>query len=124
MISLYFQSVHRAAGYAAENQPRSVNEHLSLIADSSTMTRKSKTQIAQGSGAIVLGATVVLLEEAIKQQVTYQIVDVERANASAGRLSVASPLARALIGKEEGDIATVDAPAGLRQYEVLTVRFE
>lgn len=88
------------------------------------MTRTTDTRTAQGPDRIVLGATVVLREETTGQPVTYQIVGAEEADVKAGRLSVASPLARALIGKEVGDTATVEAPAGIRRYEVLEVRFE
>jgi len=88
------------------------------------MTQPTDTRTDQGAYRIVLGATVVLRDETNEQDVTYRIVDAEDADVTAGRLSVASPLARALIGKEEGDTATVEAPAGMRRYEVLEVRFE
>lgn len=88
------------------------------------MNRTTNTRTAHGPERIVLGATVVLREEMTGEPVTYRIVSAEEADVTAGRLSVASPLARALIGKEAGDTATVEAPAGLRRYEVLEVRFE
>lgn len=88
------------------------------------MRRNADIHSRQDADRIVLGASVVLRDEATGDQVTYHIVDAEEADVKAGRLSVDSPLARALIGKEEGDTATVEAPAGTRRYEVLEVRLE
>lgn len=88
------------------------------------MSRTTDKRAAHGPERIVLGTTVVVREANTQQPVRYRIVGAEEADVNAGRLSVASPLARALIGKEEGDTATVEAPAGIRRYEVLEVRFE
>lgn len=90
------------------------------ISNTLTMTQRPD----QSTNRIVLGATVVLREETTGQHVTYRIVDAEEADVTAGRLSVASPLARALIGKEEGDVVTFEAPAGTRRFEVLEVHYE
>jgi len=57
-------------------------------------------------------------------QVTYQIVGEDEADIKTGKISVNSPIARALIGKYAGDVAQVQAPGGLREYEVLDVRYE
>jgi transcription elongation factor GreA len=57
------------------------------------------------------------------QEVTYQIVGEDEADIKAGKISVNSPIARALIGKQEGDVAEVDAPGGIREYEILAVRY-
>jgi len=56
--------------------------------------------------------------------VTYQIVGEDEADIEAGKISVTSPIARALIGKEEGDIAEVQAPSGVIEYEIVAVRYE
>lgn len=88
------------------------------------MTRDTHTHTAHEADRVVLGVTVDMREEATGERVTYQIVDAEEADVKAGRLSVDSPLARALIGKGEGDTATVEAPAGTRRYEILEVRIE
>lgn len=74
-------------------------------------------------GRVVFGATVDLLEEASNGQVTYQIVGDDEANISDGKISISSPIARALIGKEVGDIVDVRVPDGTRQYEILGVRY-
>jgi transcription elongation factor GreA len=75
-------------------------------------------------GKVVFGATVTLVEMDTEDEVTYQIVGEDEADIKQGRISVTSPVARALIGKEEGDIASVQAPGGLREYEIVEVRYE
>jgi transcription elongation factor GreA len=74
-------------------------------------------------GKIVFGATVDLEDLASGDEVSYQIVGDDEAEIKAGKISVNSPIARALIGKHVGDTAEVDAPAGVREYEVLAVRY-
>lgn len=74
-------------------------------------------------GRIVFGATVELEDRVAKSRVRYQIVGEDEADIKAGKISITSPIARALIGKEEGDIAEVQAPSGPREYEVLTVAY-
>lgn len=75
------------------------------------------------NGRIVFGTTVGLVEEESGEQVTYQIVGDLEANIKEGKVSINSPIARAMIGKEVGDIATVQAPAGIREYEIVAVRY-
>jgi transcription elongation factor GreA len=74
-------------------------------------------------GRIVFGATVALEDLESGESVKYQIVGDDEADIKAGMVSVSSPIARALIGKAEGDVAQVDAPGGRREYEVLEVRY-
>jgi len=74
-------------------------------------------------GRVVFGATVDLEDMASGDTVTYQIVGEDEADLRLGKISVRSPLARALIGKAEGDLAEVKAPAGVREYEVIAVRY-
>jgi transcription elongation factor GreA len=74
-------------------------------------------------GKIVFGATVDLEDLASGDEVSYQIVGDDEAEIKAGKISVNSPIARALIGKHAGDTAEVDAPSGVREYEVLAVRY-
>lgn len=73
---------------------------------------------------VVFGATVALINEENGEEVTYQIVGDLEADINQGRLSINSPVARALIGKEVGDIATVNAPGGEIEYEIESVRYE
>ena len=74
-------------------------------------------------GRCVFGATVELSDLESDQEVTYQIVGEDEADIKAGKISVNSPIARALIGKQEGDVAEVDAPGGVREYEILAVSY-
>ncbi|MFM7706353.1 MAG: transcription elongation factor GreA [Rubrivivax sp.] len=74
-------------------------------------------------GRVVFGATVDLEEEATGAAVTYQIVVDDEVDLKLGLISVSSPIARALIGKNEGDIAEVRAPGGLKSYEIVGVRY-
>ena len=75
-------------------------------------------------GRVVFGATVQLLDMETDDEVRYQIVGDDEADIKLGKVSVNSPIARALIGKEAGDVAEVQAPGGLREYEILDVRYE
>ncbi|QKT02591.1 transcription elongation factor GreA [Ectothiorhodospiraceae bacterium 2226] len=75
------------------------------------------------SGKVVFGATVDLADEASGAEVTYQIVGEDEADIKAGLISVNSPIARALIGKEEGEVALVQAPGGEKEFEILAVRY-
>jgi len=74
-------------------------------------------------GRVVFGATVELEDEDSGDTVKYQIVGEDEADLKHGLINVSSPIARALIGKEEGDTAEVQAPGGLRRYEVVTVSY-
>jgi transcription elongation factor GreA len=74
-------------------------------------------------GRCVFGATVDLEDMENGEVVTYQIVGEDEAEIRAGKISISSPLARALIGKSSGDVAEVQAPAGLREYEILDVKY-
>lgn len=75
------------------------------------------------SGTIKFGATVTLLDEETEEQKTYQIVGEPEADIEHGLLNIRSPLARALIGKDEGDSVEVKTPGGQRSYEVVSIRF-
>lgn len=77
-----------------------------------------------GGDKVVFGATVVLVDQETDKEVTYQIVGEFEADLKKRHISVTSPLARALIGKKVGDVATVQSPAGAREYEVAEIRFE
>jgi len=74
-------------------------------------------------GKVVFGCTVDLIAEDSGEEVTYQIVGEDEADIKAGKISVNSPIARALIGKQEGDIAQVQAPGGVKEYEIAEVRY-
>lgn len=75
-------------------------------------------------GRIVFGATVELEDLDTEEKVTYQIVGDVEADIKLNKIAVSSPIARSMIGKEEGDVATVNAPAGVREYEILEVTYK
>ena len=75
------------------------------------------------TGRVVFGATVELEDLESGDMVTYQIVGDDEANIDHGLISVSSPIARALIAKSEGDVASVQAPSGAREYEIIAVRY-
>ena len=74
-------------------------------------------------GRCVFGSTVDLEDMATNETVTYQIVGEDEADIKQGKISVTSPIARALIGKSSGDVAEVQAPGGVRSYEILDVKY-
>ncbi|MBB3281795.1 transcription elongation factor GreA [Mitsuaria sp. TWR114] len=74
-------------------------------------------------GKVVFGTTVDLEEEESGNEVTYQIVGDDEADLKQGLISISSPIARALIGKEAGDVAEVVAPGGIKRYEIVEVRY-
>ena len=74
-------------------------------------------------GKIVFGTTVTLEDLETEEHVTYQIVGEDEADIKQGKIYVGSPIARALIGKEEGDTAEVQAPGGVREYDIIEVQY-
>ena len=75
-------------------------------------------------GKVVFGATVEIVDEDSGDETTYQIVGEDEADIKAGRISYSSPIARALIGKEAGDVVTVTTPGGTKSLEITAVRYE
>ncbi len=75
------------------------------------------------AGRVVFGATLELYDVGTEKEVTYQIVGEMEADIGKGLISISSPIARALIGKSEGDQATVDAPSGAREYEIISIKY-
>ena len=75
-------------------------------------------------GRVVFGSTVDLEEEQSGEAVTYQIVGDDEADLKQGLISVSSPIARAMIGKEAGEVAEFQAPGGTRRYEIVEVRYQ
>jgi transcription elongation factor GreA len=74
-------------------------------------------------GRVIFGATVTLINVATEEKVTYQIVGEEEADIRSGKISVASPIARAVIGKRSGDFVEVNTPSGLIEYEIAEVSY-
>jgi transcription elongation factor GreA len=120
----------RAHGDLSENaEYHSAKERQGLIEArikdlESMISRADVIDPGKMSGSTIrFGATVALVDEDTDEEKTYQIVGEPEADIAAGRLNMRSPLARALIGKEEGDSVEVAAPGGSRSYEVLSVRY-
>jgi len=80
------------------------------------------TQLS-ANGRVVFGATVDVLEIDKDEEHTFMIVGDDESDIKEGKISVNSPIARGLIGKREGDVATVEAPGGARRFEILEVRY-
>ncbi|TPE49353.1 transcription elongation factor GreA [Amaricoccus solimangrovi] len=87
------------------------------------IARGDVIDVSRLSGPVKFGATVVILDEDTDEEKTYQIVGEAEADIESGLLNMKSPLARALIGKEEGDSVEVRTPGGLRSYEIRAVSF-
>ena len=80
-------------------------------------------RLLDAEGRCVFGATVDLEDLESRETVTYQIVGDDEADIKEGKISISSPIARALIGKYAGDVAEVQAPGGVREYEILDVKY-
>jgi transcription elongation factor GreA len=76
------------------------------------------------TGRVIFGAVVELEDQDSGERLSYQVVGEDEADIRAGRISVTSPIARALVGKSQGEVVEVTAPAGTRSYEILAVKFE
>lgn len=111
------------AEYHAAKEAQSLNEgRVAELED--LIARAEVIDISKLSGEkIKFGATVVLVDEDTEEKKTYQIVGDQEADVKAGRISISSPIARALIGKEVGDAIEVNAPGGARGYEIVDLRW-
>lgn len=111
------------AEYHAAKEAQSLNEgRVGELED--LIARAEVIDISKLSGEkIKFGATVVLVDEDTEEEKTYQIVGDQEADVKLGRISISSPIARALIGKEVGDAIEVNAPGGARGYEIVDLRW-
>ena len=121
----------RAQGDLSENAEYEVAKDRQGFIEGRIQEVEGKLSAAQiidpatldAGGKIVFGTTVELEDEDSGDAVTYQIVGEDEADLKLGRINISSPIARALIGKEEGDTAEVQAPGGLKRYEIVAVRY-
>ena len=121
----------RAQGDLSENAEYEAAKDKQGFIEGRILEIESKLAAAQiidpatlnAEGRIVFGSTVDLEDEDSGAMVTYQIVGDDEGDIKAGKITISSPIARALIGKSEGDVAIVKAPSGDREYEVLEIRF-
>ena len=111
------------AEYHAAKESQSLNEgRIAELED--RLARAEVIDVSKLSGDTVkFGATVVLVDEDTEEEKTYQIVGDQEADVKSGRISISSPIARAMIGKGKGDAIEVNAPGGARGYEIVNVRF-
>lgn len=111
------------AEYHAAKEAQSHNEgRISELED--LLARAEVIDVSKLSGEkIKFGATVTILDEETEEEKVYQIVGDQEAEVKAGKISISSPIARALIGKAEGDTIEVNAPGGARSYEIVNVRW-
>ena len=122
----------RAQGDLSENADYGAAKERQGFIEGRIAEIEGKLSVAQvinpaglnAGGRVVFGATVALEEESSGDAVTYQIVGEDEADLKQGLINISSPIARALIGKEEGDVAEVQAPGGVKRYEIVAVRYE
>lgn len=110
--------------HAAREQQGFIEGRISEIEEKLSSAQIIDVSQLNVGGKVVFGATVDLVEVETEEEVSYQIVGEDEADIKKGLISVGSPIARALIGKEEGEIARVEAPGGVREYEIESVRYE
>src|SRR3990167_2695567 len=121
----------RAHGDLAENAEYAAAKERQSFIEGRIAEIESKLANAQiinptlldADGRCVFGATVELEDVTSREVVTYQIVGEDEADIKLGKISISSPIARALIGKYSGDVAEVQAPGGVREYEILDVKY-
>ncbi len=111
------------AEYHSAKEAQSLNEGRAQELED-LIARAEVIDVSKLSGeTIKFGATVVVVDEDSDEEKTYQIVGDQEADVKAGRISVSSPIARALIGKKVGDEIEVNAPGGARGYEIVQVKW-
>ncbi|MEE4378228.1 MAG: transcription elongation factor GreA [Candidatus Competibacteraceae bacterium] len=104
--------------HAAREQQSFIEGRIAEIENKLSRAQIIDVTKMPASGKVIFGATVCLTDEESGEQVRYQIVGEDEADIDAGKISVNSPIARALIGKEEGEIAEFQAPKGIKAYEI------
>lgn len=121
----------RAQGDLSENAEYEAAKERQAFVEGRIAELEAKISNAQvidpielnADGRVVFAATVKLLDMESDDEVTYQIVGDDEADIKEGKVSINSPIARAMIGKEAGDVAEVVAPSGIREYEILDVLY-
>ena len=109
--------------HAAKEQQSFIEGRIAEIEGKLSNAQIIDVHTVNANGKVVFGATVDIVKEGSGEQVTYQIVGDDEADIKTGMISISSPIARALIGKEVGDIASVQAPGGIVEYEIVAIRY-
>jgi transcription elongation factor GreA len=121
----------RAQGDLSENAEYEAAKDRQGFVEGRIQEIEGKLSVAQiidpsemdAGGKVVFGSTIELEDEASGKKVTYQIVGEDEADIKFGRVNISSPIARALIGKDEGDSVEFQAPGGLKRYEIIAVMY-
>jgi len=109
--------------YAAKDRQGFIEGRIQEIESKLSMSQIIDPTALDAGGKVVFGATVELQDENTDETVKYQIVGEDEADLKLGLINISSPIARALIGKEEGDLVSVQAPGGVRNYEIIKVSY-
>ncbi len=106
--------------HAAKERQGYIEGRLAELEDK--LARAQVIDVAKlGGDQVKFGATVTVYDEDTEEEATYQVVGDDEADVKAGKISISSPIARAMINKEVGDVIEVNAPGGLKSYEIVTV---
>lgn len=109
--------------HAAKERQGWIEGRIAEIEDK--ISRAQVIDVSKLSGSQVkFGATVTVVDEDTEEEGTYQIVGEHEADVKAGKISIASPIARAMISKEQGDVVEVNTPGGVKAYEILKVEWK
>jgi transcription elongation factor GreA len=110
--------------HAAREQQGFIEGRIGEIEAKLSTAEVIDTSKLTNTGKVVFGAVVELEDQDAVHRVVYQVVGEDEADIRAGRISITSPIARALVGKSEGDVVDVTAPGGIRSYEIVAVKYE
>ena len=110
--------------HAAREQQGFIEGRINEIEAKLSTAEIIDTSKLTNTGKVVFGAVVELEEQDGAHRVTYQVVGEDEADIRAGRISITSPIARAVVGKSEGDVVDVTAPGGIRSYEIVAVKYQ
>jgi transcription elongation factor GreA len=110
--------------HAAREQQGFIEGRIKEIGTKLATAEVIDTTKLTNTGKVVFGAVVELEDQEDGTRVVYQVAGEDEADIRAGRVSITSPIARALVGKSEGEVVDVAAPGGIRSYEIVAVRFE
>jgi transcription elongation factor GreA len=110
--------------HAAREQQGFIEGRINEIEAKLSTAEIIDTSKLTNTGKVVFGAVVELEEQDGAHRVTYQVVGEDEADIRSGRVSITSPIARAVVGKSEGDVVDVAAPGGIRSYEIVAVKYQ
>ena len=110
--------------HAAREQQGFIEGRIKEIERKLATAEVIDTSKLPNTGKVVFGALVELEDQEDGTRVVYQVAGEDEADIRAGRVSISSPIARALVGKSQGEVVDVAAPGGIRSYEIVAVRFE